>query len=50
MVKASKPVLDVLQSRSNLASHWVKYIKLESVIAVWATVFALEFTHVQLVV
>ena len=30
-------------------SHWVKDIEFESVIAVWASVFALKTTHVQLV-
>ena len=33
-----------------LASHWVKDIEFESVIAVWASVFALKITHAQLVV
>ena len=50
MVKATKPRLDILQSCSNLASYWDKYIELESVIAVWALVFARKITHAQRVV
>ena len=50
MVKATKPGLDIIQSCSNLATHWVKDIKYESVIAVWASVFALKFSHAQVVV
>ena len=32
------------------ASHWVKDVEFESVIAVWASNFALKITHAQLVV
>ena len=32
------------------ASHWVKDIEFESVMAVWASVLALKITHTQLVV
>ena len=35
---------------SNLVSYWVKYIELESVNAVGASVFALKITHTRLVV
>ena len=42
MVKANKPVLDILQSCSGHASHWLKDAEFESVIAVWASVFALK--------
>jgi len=49
MVTATKPGLDILQSCSAPASHWVKYIEFESVIAVWASVYALKTTHAQLV-
>ena len=49
MVRATKPGFGILQSCSNLAPHWVKGIKLESVIAVWASVFAVKITHAQLV-
>ena len=48
MVKATKPGLDILQSCSVLASHWVKNVELESVIFVWASVFAPKFTHAKL--
>ena len=50
VVKATKHGLDILQSCSNLASHWVKDVVFESVIAVWASVFALKITHAQLAV
>ena len=50
MVKATKLGLDILQSCSILASHCVKDIEFESVIAVWVPVFALKFTHAQFVV
>ena len=50
MVKAAKPKLDILQSCSDHDSHWVEDIEFESVIAVWASVFALNITHAQLVV
>ena len=50
MVKATKPMLDILQCCSVLASHWVKDFELECVIVVWASVFALKTTHAQLVV
>ena len=50
MVKAFKPGLDIFLSCSSHASHWVKDIEFESVIVVWASVFALKMTHVQLVV
>ena len=49
MVKATKPVLDILQSCSLLASHWLKDVEFESMIAVWASVFALKIIHAQLV-
>ena len=45
MVKATEFALDILHSCSDLTSHWVKDIELESVIAV----FALIITHAQLV-
>ena len=50
MVKATKPRLDILQSCSVLASHWVKDIEFESMIAVIASVFALKIAHAELVV
>ena len=50
MVEATKPGLDILQSYRFLASHWVKDVESESMIAVWASVFALKITHAQLVV
>ena len=50
MVKTTKPGLDVLQSCTDLASHGVKDIKLESLITVGASVFALKITSAQLVV
>ena len=50
MVKATKLGLDILQSCSGHASHWVKDVEFESLIAVWTSVFALKFTHAQLVV
>ena len=50
MIKATKPGLDILQSCGVLASHWVKHVKFESVIAVGASVLALKIIHVQLVV
>ena len=49
MVKATKPGLDILQSCSDLASHWVEDIEFESLIDVWASVFTLKITHAQLV-
>ena len=48
MVKET--VLDFCQSFSNLASHWVEDVELESVIGVWVPVFALKPLDVQLVV
>ena len=45
MVETTKPGLDILQSCSFLASHWVKDVEFESVIAVWASVFALKVTY-----
>ena len=45
-----QPGLDILQSCSVLVSHWVKDVEFESVIAGWASVFALKITHVQLLV
>ena len=48
MGKATKSGRDTIQSCSVLASHWVKDIEFESVVAVWASVFTLEITHVQL--
>ena len=48
--QATKPGLDVLQSCSVLASNWVKDVEFDIVIAVWASVFALNVTHAQLVV
>ena len=50
MVKATKPGLDILQSSSGHGSHWVKDDEFESVIAVWASEFALKINHAQLVV
>ena len=50
MVKVTKPGLDILQSRSGHASHWVKDVEFESVIVVWASVFTLKFTHAKLLV
>ena len=50
MVKATKPILDILQSCSGHASHWVNDVEFESVVAVWALVFALKITDNQLVV
>ena len=50
MDRATKPGLDILQLCSDLAPHWVMDIEFENVIAVWASVFALKITHVQLVV
>ena len=49
MIMATIPEIDILQSCSGHASHWVKDIEFESVIAVWASVFALKITHTQLV-
>ena len=48
--QATEPGLDILQSCSFLASYCVKDVEFESVIAVWASVFALKVTHAQLVV
>ena len=48
MVKQSG--LDILQSRSVHAYHWVKETELESVIAVSEAVVSLKISHVQLVV
>ena len=48
MVKATKLGLHILQSCSVLASHWVEDVEFESVIAVWASVFALKITHAKL--
>ena len=45
-----QPELDILQSSSDLAFHWVEDIKLESVISVWELLFAFKFTHNQLVI
>ena len=50
MVQAAFPWFDIIQLRSNLASHWVKSIELESLISIWASVFALKITNTQLVV
>ena len=50
MVRATKPGLDILQSCSGYASHRAKNIKFVSVIAAWASVFALKSTHAQLLV
>ena len=50
MVVVTKPGLDTLQLCSVLASHWVKDVEFESMIAVWASVFALTITYAQLVV
>ena len=50
MVKATKPGLDILQSCSGHASRWVTDVEFESVIAVWASVFAAKITHAQIVV
>ena len=44
------PVLNIFQACSNLASNWVKDIELETVVVVWASVFALKITHTSLVV
>ena len=49
MIRATKPGLDIIQSCSVLASHWVKDAEFESEIAVWASVLALKNTHTQLV-
>ena len=46
--QATKRGLDILQSCSGNASHWVKDVEFESVITVWASVFALKITHAQL--
>ena len=43
-VLTTKPGLD------GLASHWVRDVEFESVIAVGASVFALKITHAQLAV
>ena len=48
--EVNKPILDILQSSCFLAFNRVKDIKLESVISVWASVFAPKTTHTQLVV
>lgn len=45
---ATKSGLDIFQSCNVLAFNWVKNIELESVIAVWAPIFALKITHTQL--
>ena len=50
MFNATRPGLGIIQSCNDLASHWVKDIELEGVIYVWASVFAVQTTHVQLVV
>ena len=50
MVKATKAGLYILQSCSIFASHSVKDVEIESVIAVLASIFALKIGHVQLVV
>ena len=50
MVKATKPGLEILQLCSGHASHWVKDVEFESVIAIWASFFSLKITHAQLVV
>jgi len=50
MVQATKPGLVILQSCSVNASHWVKGIEFESVLAVWASVVTFKITHAQLVV
>ena len=50
MAKATEPAPDFLRSCSGLASHWFKDIELESVIVVWASVFALKITHAQFLV
>ena len=44
------PGLNILQSCGAHSSHWVGDIESESVVAVWASVFALEITHAQRVV
>ena len=49
-ISCLKILLDILQSCSGNASHWVKDVEFESVIAVWASVFALKITIAQLVV
>ena len=49
MVKETKPELDILQSCSTYTSHWIEDVEFESVIAVWASVFALRITGAQLV-
>ena len=50
MVKETKPELDILQSCSTYTSHWIEDVEFESVIAVWASVFAHKTTHAQFVV
>ena len=47
-VKATKPGLYISQSCSFHVSHWVEDVEFESVIAVWASVFALKITYAQL--
>ena len=49
MVKETESGLDIIQPCSDHASHWVEDVEFESVIAVWASVFALKINHAQLV-
>ena len=50
MDKAIKPTVYIIQWCSVFASHWVKAVEFESVIAVWSSVYALKIAHAQLVV
>ena len=50
MVIATKIGSDILSQVASLLPIWVKIIELESVIAVWPSVAALEITHAQLAV
>ena len=45
IVKTTKHGLDIIQSCSDLASHWFRDIELESVIAVWACIILSTWTH-----
>ena len=48
--QSKQPELDILQSCSDLASHWVRDEELESLIVACASIFVLKITHAQLAV
>ena len=50
MINATKPGIEIIQSFSAPASHWVKHVEFENVIAVWPSVCALKTIHAHLVV